>query len=119
MYKIGEFAKITDMSIRTLRYYDEINVLKPGYVDKFSGYRYYTDENLSDVELINFMKYVGFSLEEIVLYKDSLTNEVLENKKNELINLEYEINDKINKINEVQNNIKSSKSNKILTKEAA
>ena len=119
MYKIGEFSKITNLSVRTLRYYDEVDVLKPGFVDKFSGYRYYTDENLNDVEIINFMKYVGFSLEEIVMYKDSLTNEVLENKKNELFGIQEELVDKINKINELQKAIKSEEFVKVLKNDAA
>ena len=48
MYKIGEYSKITDLAVRTLRYYDEIGVLKPEYIDDFSGYRYYTDRNITE-----------------------------------------------------------------------
>ena len=42
MYKIGEFSALTGLSVKTLRYYDEINLLKPSNVDNYTNYRYYT-----------------------------------------------------------------------------
>ena len=41
-YKIGDFSRLTNISIRTLRYYDEIGILKPEYVDQYSGYSLHT-----------------------------------------------------------------------------
>ena len=52
MYKIGEFSKIVDIPVRTLRYYDEFGILKPSDVDNFTGYRYYSDENIIECHLI-------------------------------------------------------------------
>ena len=46
MYKIGAFAKKTNLSVDTIRYYDEIGLLKPSYKDKFSNYRYYNEDDL-------------------------------------------------------------------------
>ena len=43
MYRIGEFSTLTGASVKTLRYYDEINLLKPSNADKFTNYRYYTE----------------------------------------------------------------------------
>ncbi|MBC8059209.1 MAG: MerR family DNA-binding transcriptional regulator, partial [Clostridiaceae bacterium] len=40
MYSIGVFSQINKVTTKTLRHYDEINLLKPEYVDKFTGYRY-------------------------------------------------------------------------------
>ena len=41
MFKIGDFSKLSQVSIKTLRYYDEIGLLRPGEIDRFTGYRYY------------------------------------------------------------------------------
>ena len=53
LYKIGEFAKLTNIPVKTLRYYDEINLLKPEEIDLFSGYRYYGDKQKEDLEIIS------------------------------------------------------------------
>lgn len=105
MYKIGEFSKVVDMPVRTLRYYDEINVLKPNEVDPFSGYRYYTEDNISEANLVKLLRDVGFTLEEIIMYKYSLTSEVLENKKRELLSYVDEINQKIDKLDIISEEI--------------
>ena len=84
MYKIGEFSKLTDLSVRTLRYYDECGILKPEYTDTFSGYRYYTEDNRKEAEDIKFMKDLDFSLEEILLYRGNLTSDVVKQKKQQL-----------------------------------
>lgn len=47
-YLIGEIAKITGLSNKTLRHYDENNILKPDYVDPNSGYRYYKFISISE-----------------------------------------------------------------------
>ena len=104
-YKIGDFSRLTNISIRTLRYYDEIGILKPEYVDQYSGYRYYTDKNLDEVKSITFLKNLSFSLEEIAQHKDSITSDVLENKKNELIAKRNEINEQIEMIESLNNEI--------------
>ena len=46
MFKIGEFSKLTQVSIRMLRYYDENDLLKPAQTDPFSGYRLYSVEQI-------------------------------------------------------------------------
>lgn len=108
MYKIGEFSKIVNMSVRTLRYYDEINILKPGYVDNFSNYRYYTEENINEANLITILRSVGFSLEEILMYKENLNEDAINNK---ITSLEMEIEDinlKIRKLNIIKEQILDS-----------
>jgi len=42
MFKIGDFSRISQVSVKTLRYYDEIGLLRPAQVDRFTGYRYYS-----------------------------------------------------------------------------
>ena len=65
LYKIGKFSKLVNVPVKTLRYYDEINLFKPQEIDLFSGYRNYSEKQIDDLEVILSLKEVGFSLEEI------------------------------------------------------
>jgi len=65
MLTIGEFSKISRVSSKTLRYYDQIGLIKPGYVSPESGYRYYEVSQLHDMLLISRLKQYQFSLPEI------------------------------------------------------
>ena len=84
MYRIGEFSTLTGASVKTLRYYDEINLLKPSNVDKFTNYRYYTEEELQQFKRIEYLKRLGFTLEEIKANLSNITVEFLDSKKEEL-----------------------------------
>ncbi|MFD1413774.1 MerR family transcriptional regulator [Oceanobacillus jeddahense] len=64
MYSIGEVAKEINITVRTLRYYDEINLLKPSYTAE-SGYRFYSNENIITLQRIIALKELGFPLNEI------------------------------------------------------
>ncbi|MGL5175870.1 MAG: flavocytochrome c [Cetobacterium sp.] len=64
-YSIGEISKITGLSNKTLRYYDENSILKPDYVDKSNGYRYYSEYQILKLKNIITLKDNRFSLEEI------------------------------------------------------
>ena len=68
-----------------MRFYDEYGVLQPSEVDNYMGYRYYTDENIVECELIKLLKSVDFTLEEIALYKYNLNMEVLDKKQQEIL----------------------------------
>lgn len=65
MLKIGQFAALAQISIRMLRHYDELGLLKPEMVDRESGYRYYTLEQLPRLNRILALKDLGLSLGEI------------------------------------------------------
>ena len=119
MYKIGEFAKLTGASIRTLRYYDKIDLLKPDDIDLFTGYRYYSERQLEDYKLILNLKDVGFSLEEIIRYKDSITDEILLKKKEELLLSQNDLNRKIKKLDMMRSTLSQEKVDKpkVLTRE--
>lgn len=65
MYTVGEFSKICQVSVKTLHHYDRIGLLKPFCVDEFTGYRYYTREQVERMLLIGRLKRYGFSLEEV------------------------------------------------------
>ena len=63
--RIGEFAAFSDVSIRALRLYDRMGLLRPSQVDGGSGYRYYLPEQVQTLNTIVSFKMVGFSLKEI------------------------------------------------------
>lgn len=63
--KIGHFAKYNNISVQTLRYYEQIDLLHPAYIDEESNYRYYHINQSAAVDNIQFLKQFNFSLEEI------------------------------------------------------
>lgn len=65
MLRIGEFSKLAKISIKTLRYYDKIGLLKPSMIDGATQYRYYTAEQLETIRLISMYKDAGLSNEMI------------------------------------------------------
>lgn len=78
MIKIGYFARLGAVSVATLRHYDELGLLKPAHIDSFSGYRYYTVEQLALLNRILALKELGFSLDQIQqILHDGLTREQL------------------------------------------
>ena len=70
MFKIGDFSKLSLVSVKALRYYDELGLLKPARVDEFTGYRYYSASQLTRLNRILAMKDMGLSLEQIALLLD-------------------------------------------------
>jgi DNA-binding transcriptional MerR regulator len=71
MFKIGEFSKLALVTVRTLRHYDEVGLLKPEQIDRFTGYRYYSAEQLVRLNRILALKDLGLSLEQIAELLDS------------------------------------------------
>jgi len=65
MLKIGDFAKQAQVSVKTLRHYSKLGLLKPTWIDRFTGYRYYTLEQLQQLKRILALKDLGFSLEQV------------------------------------------------------
>jgi len=65
MFKIGDFSKLAQISVKTLRYYDQIGLFGPAWIDRFTGYRYYALEQLPRLNRIVALKDLGFSLEQI------------------------------------------------------
>lgn len=63
-YKTGQFARLANVSERTIRYYDKIGLLKPSFVME-NGYRQYSDLDLLKLQKILSLKHLGFSIEEI------------------------------------------------------
>ncbi len=63
-YSSGEFARMAQVSIRTIRFYDKQNILKPSFVSP-AGARFYTDSDFTRLQQILLYKYLGFSLDDI------------------------------------------------------
>ena len=63
-YSSGEFARMAHVTLRTVRYYDKQDILKPSLVTE-SGARFYTDEDFARLQQILLLKYLGFSLDDI------------------------------------------------------
>ena len=62
MFRIGEFSKLTQVSIRMLRYYDEVGLLKPAKIDSLTNYRLYSTEQVLLLNRIVFLRDLGFSV---------------------------------------------------------
>ena len=72
MLKIGDFSKVAQVSVKTLRYYGERGLLEPAWIDRFTGYRFYLLEQLPRLNRILALKDLGFSLDQIeeLLHED-------------------------------------------------
>ena len=92
MFRIGEFSKLTQVSIRMLRYYDEIGLLKPAKVDSFTGYRMYSANQIPLLQKIILLRDSKFTTAEIqnIILKDEEVNLVAQLKKKK-----QEINEEI------------------------
>ena len=74
MFKIGDFSKLSLVSVKALRYYDELGLLRPARVDEFTGYRYYSASQLGRLHRILALKDMGLSLVQIAqLLEQELT----------------------------------------------
>jgi len=104
MFKIGEFSKLGQVSVRMLRHYDHMGLLKPVHIDKFTGYRYYNAEQLADLNRILFFKDLGFSLQQInELLVNNLPKDQLRGMlKMKQVELEREVQDSYERLARVE-----------------
>lgn len=86
LYRIGVFSQMNKVTIKTLRHYDDIGLLKPHKIDESNGYRYYTSKQLPQLHQILALKEIGFTLDEIQLVINGVSEEkLLMKKKSELL----------------------------------
>lgn len=108
MIKIGEFANLFNISIKTVRFYEEKGLIKPYFIDQFTGYRYYDNKNIVQMKRILNLKSLGLTLEEIKNYNDTLLNDKIKQFEMEIEKLKYnivcleEISDDPDKLEELQ-----------------
>ncbi len=93
MLKISDFSRIAQVSPRTLRYYDDLGLIKPQVIDPISGYRYYAFEQLARLNRILALKDLGFGLDQISTLLDA--NITPEEMRDYLLQQEREIEARI------------------------
>ena len=91
MIKIGDFANLFNVSIKTVRYYESMGLLIPKYVDIYTGYRYYDEDNIYTMQDILSLKNMGFSLEEIRHFSKDKIKDKISNYEQEILNLKSRI----------------------------
>jgi len=97
-YTVGEVAKLSNLSVQTLRYYDQIDLFKPAYIDTLTNYRYYHDNQIFYLDIIKSLKYIGITLEDIKKALGLTSGELL----GFLEQQEQRIEEKISRLNEVK-----------------
>ena len=114
-FTIGELSKLFDINAKTLRYYDEIDLFKPSYVNKDNKYRYYTLDQFQYLETITYLKELGLSLEKIKYHLNNVDvkavinsleeqNNIINQKISELQLIKQKINNKIIQIKDSTRN---------------
>ncbi|MBO0462434.1 MerR family transcriptional regulator [Enterococcus sp. DIV1298c] len=96
---IGKMSKLSNISIRTLRYYDQINLFKPEYINKENNYRYYSIQQLFYLEIIKYLRKLKMPINDIknaMSLSPKQLNYFLEKQ-------EKEINSQINELNHIKN----------------
>ena len=112
MFKIGEFSKIGQISVRRLRHYDEIGLLTPVHIDPESGYRYYSAEQLPRINRIIALRELGFSLDQIKeLVRDDLSaDEIRGMLKVRMADIEKQMQEEAMRIQIIQSRLKQIES---------
>lgn len=98
-FSIGQMARMNNVSIKTLRYYDEIGLFKPIEVDAGTGYRYYALEQFKELDIILYMKMMGVPLKEI---KNQLENRNLDDFISVLENIREITREKLNVLKRIE-----------------
>lgn len=98
MIKIGDFSKMFNVSINKVRFYEEKGLITPAYIDRYTGYRYFDDDNIRQMSKILFLKTLGLSLDEIKSYSDSSINDKIKEYENKILKLKENIKE-LNLIN--------------------
>ena len=112
--RIGEIAAFFSVSVKAIRIYEKMGILKPVKVDEKTGYRYYTADQVKQLDALLELRELGFSLSEI---RDLLENEmskdqyieILVHKKTEWQEKLVQINDRIDAIDEIIESVTNSK----------
>lgn len=116
MFSIGRFSIITQVSIKSLRKFHELEILIPDYVDDENGYRYYREESIEKAKVIVSLKSMGFTYHEIKSIMENYSNDediivFLEKKRNSILNKIEEYKNIQSDIDHVINNARRCKMN--------
>ncbi len=103
MFKIGEFSKMTQVSIRMLRYYDEQQLLEPCFIDESNGYRLYSAEQIDQLNRIVLLRDMGFGVKEMKpILKSWNSEQVKSNLLEQMKKTEENIQAEKNKLRQIQ-----------------
>jgi len=113
MYSIGKFSNLCNVPVKTIRYYSDIGLLEPSFIDEVTGYRYYDYEKMKELNTIQVLKDCHFSLKEIEqVIKGGNDKQDLElslhKKVQELEHQQEIIAEQIQNIVQVKNSIKNA-----------
>ena len=104
-YSSGQFARMANVTLRTIRYYDKQDILKPSFVSE-AGARFYTDKDFARLQQVLLLKYLGFSLEDI---KEMLIDEVDDHFMMNSLNIQLKlVQDKIEQMQLVEKAIRDT-----------
>ncbi len=117
MFKIGEFSRLTQISIRMLRYYDQMQLLKPETIDPRTGYRLYSTEQIPVLNKIIYLRDSGFSVAEIleilqITNNDSLLH-TLQKKEDEISSTIWNEKQKLEKISRIRDELQSDSNSEL------
>lgn len=115
IFKIGDVSKLCNISIKTLRYYEELGLIKPSLIDKYTGYRYYNEKNVNEIYKIQILKELNFSLNDIKNFDENS----LGSKRAELESSIKKLKDKIKLISYMQNKLGGLKMKPFINDEQA
>ena len=79
LFKIGEIAELFHLNVKTLRYYDEIDLVKPESIDEETGYRYYSTAQFEQLNTIRYLRELDVPLEEIRAFLNNRETGKIEN----------------------------------------
>ncbi len=117
MFKIGEFSRLTQISIRMLRYYDQMQLLKPAIIDPRTGYRLYSAEQIPVLNKIIYLRDSGFSVGEIsrILQNNSSDHllRALRKKEQEVSEAIQSEKEKLEKISRIRHELQSNRNNEL------
>ena len=100
MFKIGEFSKLSMLTVKALRFYEKEGLLFPAYVDESSGYRFYETSQLETAATIKALRQLDFSVEEIRAYLRGMPlKDALQAKKADLLQRRADLTARISIIN--------------------
>jgi DNA-binding transcriptional MerR regulator len=112
MYKISEFVNITGLSKETLRYYAEVKLLEPAYIDPLNNYRYYDDGSYFLAILLVKLRSFGFTIQEMISVMDdkSFANleKILQQKRSTIL---LQIDNLTAKLGELEEFLESGREN--------
>ncbi|MFC9538757.1 MerR family transcriptional regulator [Lysinibacillus sp. NPDC056959] len=113
MYSIGKFSNLCNVPVKTIRYYSDIGLLEPSFIDEVTGYRYYDYDKMKELNTIQILKDCHFSLKEIeqVIKGENDKQDLelrLDKKVQELEHQQEMIAEQIQNIVHVKNSIKNA-----------